>query len=772
MAKIIRKITLLGVIIYIIMLSNYCFAGTVKVWIIGGSHKIDPNTGHDFNPFVPKNIDKRNYIWDSRTATIAIFGARNEFVPFQIIINAENESLDEVSVIFSDLRGPDIFKRNNIKLFKEHYTYIWGKSAWPLPSTGPGWYPDALVPFDAPKLGSPFSIKKGCNQAVWVDLFIPKGTVPGEYKGIFTVLAGNRVIKQINILLTVWNFTLPDENHLIAWSNYGSGDITREYGARQGETKYIAVEQNIWKIAHEHRMNALLRHAQIRPGLINNQYGLYQLDYQNYAYRLGSYLSGKMFKNKLPPDIFLLPLSGGTEYRWPPRGPSNDPDSGFAFACKDIAAYFHEMKWGGMLHKSYVYLSDETDENGLQKIVHDARIIHNADKSLKTMVALCKVFNSNTVKELSGSVDMWLVDASYYNHRLLNPRKAFGEKVGFYQQGEPWCGNENLDSDALGFRTWPWIAWKYKVDCIYMYYMNYWCGLESGHTIWDYPRTQSWSNSQGVLIYPGSYLGMTDVVSSIRLKELRQGMQDYEYMYLAKQKGADPDKIVNSIIIRALDEARRPGGSYGEWSHDPADWFKARANLANMILGKEAVPFKVRLPRPEPYIKSNSLKGSIRNIIRNVWLSLPNKIRHPKLLFLGKPNYFVNFSKGNEEGWYGGEIVYKDGKTVMQAKSDSKNKQFLWLETWKILPVKSDTKINITYYYKGSNPLILQFWSKTYKTNFSIQINNPVCDKWETLEYDMKDINPQLSDSQINSIHIATLNKPDTVLMLDKISLK
>ncbi len=86
-------------------------------------------------------------------------------------------------------------------------------------------------------------------------------------------------------------------------------------------------------------------------------------------------------------------------------------------------------------------------------------------------------------------------------------------------------------------------------------------------------------------MYPGSRVGIEGVVPSIRLKMVRRGMQDYEYFWLAKQRGKDPDPVVDRIIRRALDETTRPEYTAGEWSKDPKDWARARAELAAMITG-------------------------------------------------------------------------------------------------------------------------------------------------------------------------------------------
>ena len=150
--------------------------------------------------------------------------------------------------------------------------------------------------------------------------------------------------------MTVWDFTLPDKNHLIAWANYG--DFAGRYGIKGGSPEYTTVEESIWKISHKHRLNALFRHAQIRPRVKFNEYGALQMDYRSYAHRLGHYLDGSIFDDGLSPDIFWMPLSGGTEYRWPKKGPIDDPDATFRYACKDLAMYFREMGWGDMLEKS------------------------------------------------------------------------------------------------------------------------------------------------------------------------------------------------------------------------------------------------------------------------------------------------------------------------------------------------------------------------------------------------------------------------------------
>ncbi len=88
-------------------------------------------------------------------------------------------------------------------------------------------------------------------------------------------------------------------------------------------------------------------------------------------------------------------------------------------------------------------------------------------------------------------------------------------------------------------------------------------------------------------------MGLDGPVPCIRLKAIRRGSQDYEYMRLLAErtgglKAVDP--IVNGVLFRAMHEALKPGQDY--WkprepdsrSHDPQQWDHARRKLAELIL--------------------------------------------------------------------------------------------------------------------------------------------------------------------------------------------
>ena len=154
---------------------------------------------------------------------VNLSAARGEYESFQIVANGAGKGLGNVNVTVSDLRGPggQVIPKTNFTLYREKYMHVtssspnWKGSNQPM---GPGWYPDALIPFTDPDTGKPlsgasltavpFDVKAGNNQPIWVDLLVPRSAEPGKYSGTYTLTSSQGNITG-TISLKVWNFSLP-----------------------------------------------------------------------------------------------------------------------------------------------------------------------------------------------------------------------------------------------------------------------------------------------------------------------------------------------------------------------------------------------------------------------------------------------------------------------------------------------------------------------------------------------------------------------------------
>jgi hypothetical protein len=109
------------------------------------------------------------------------------------------------------------------------------------------------------------------------------------------------------------------------------------------------------------------------------------------------------------------------------------------------------------------------------------------------------------------------------------------------------------------------------------------------------------SNGDGVLFYPGTdklfasdSLGVGGPIASLRLKYWRRGIQDADYIALARRvDAAATNAIVNRMVPKVLwevgvQEAADPTWLRADisWSVNPDDWETARRQLADIIEGR------------------------------------------------------------------------------------------------------------------------------------------------------------------------------------------
>ena len=79
---------------------------------------------------------------------------------------------------------------------------------------------------------------------------------------------------------------------------------------------------------------------------------------------------------------------------------------------------------------------------------------------------------------------------------------------------------------------------------------------------------------EGLLVYPGKDAGVKGTLPSMRLKWIRKGMEDYEYVALLKEAGKSE---------LALQLSRSVAKNWKEWSKDPVDYEKVRRQIGDML---------------------------------------------------------------------------------------------------------------------------------------------------------------------------------------------
>jgi len=130
-----------------------------------------------------------------------------------------------------------------------------------------------------------------------------------------------------------------------------------------------------------------------------------------------------------------------------------------------------------------------------------------------------------------------------------------------------------------------WMAWRYRMrGLLYWGGLSYWSRVDDP---WRQAPYYAGSGAlqqgqkgivfygEGSLVYPSRAVGYDGVVPTIRLKALRDGIEDYDYLAMLERlgKAAEADAIVAPLA-----------GSFFSWEKDPVVYEKARARLAALIL--------------------------------------------------------------------------------------------------------------------------------------------------------------------------------------------
>jgi len=463
--------------------------------------------------------------------------ARNEHVAGQLVITSGRDPLTNITVELSPLRAGtgSLIPASAFSLLRVEYVYL------PVHDR---WYPDPMPPW------RPGKLPPGKNQPVWVACVVPKGTAPGLYKGSLVISADNAPTKKVPISIEVWNFDLPDDPILRNAFSFGCPAKYEGVEPRSAEHKKLQVRY------FEH-----LLQRRISPNALP-----YPLDSPQAA----SYLSDPRLSS------FRLP-----------RKPWADPN---------LIKYLDRKGW---LPKAYLRIIDEPKtERRYQKIHNYGRALRKLHPDLKQLVCFNMAANAfarnKTFWELAGEdvriwcpVIIWFSDPKMRSEAARHAAK--GDEIWSYVccRIAPYP-NFLIDGADVETRIVFWMLWRYRITGFL-----YW-----GVAAWK--QGDPWTNpannpkypdryGDGVLLYPGRTVGVRGPVTSFRLENIRDGIEDYQYLHLLRQ-ACGSDREVDQRIDRLVTDLK-------VYTHDP-DRIEAVRNEIGTYLSRRG-PTR-RLPRPNP----------------------------------------------------------------------------------------------------------------------------------------------------------------------------
>jgi hypothetical protein len=483
------------------------------------------------------------------SSSITLSSARGETVDAQVIVQAPAGGLSNVNLSASVLTGPGgaTIPASNVTLYREYYITVTGTANYgggSNPPLGSGTYPEPLIPFNDPETGAPLcgttatlkacnaTITAGQNQPYWIDISVPRGVTnspPGAYTGTISVTAAQGTVT-IPVTLTVWNFGLPTQpSELSLWSLWPP-----------------AAGNTVTTLAWALMRNKVMYDVSVDASSDVTNFGL------NRSGLDGSYFIG-------------IQCNGSF---------SSIPST------SQINAAAASFPAGLPLD---FYVADEligcpSAYSALKTMGTNA---HAANRSVKTIMTL-NTPDPNLYNEGDGrsAIDHWVLLDSMQQWPTL-PFTGGGD-LWSYTSCNPGFGNAPewmVDYPPVNERIQAgFLNWTQGATGILYYRADGWT---AGNTLgsWDNVDTTACGGGMGrpgdgIFLYPPAPIGSTESAPGIRLKAIRDGIQDYEYAQILKNLGQST--FLNSIV-------QPIATSWSNWSHDPSALEAARLQLGQQL---------------------------------------------------------------------------------------------------------------------------------------------------------------------------------------------
>ncbi len=484
------------------------------------------------------------------TSSISLSSARGETVDTQVIVQGPSGGLTNVNVSASAFTGPGgaTIPAASATLFREYYLTVSGTASYgggSNPPLGSGTYPEPLIPFNDPETGSALcgtaatlkacnaSVAAGQNQPYWIDISVPRGSTnspPGTYTGTISITTaqGNTTIP---VTLTVWNFELPAQpSELSLWTLWPPA------AGNSISTLAQALMRNKVMGWYDGAANASSDIANL---------GLNRSGLDNYYY-IGIQCSGSY--SSIPSTSQINSAAANF-----PAGLGLD-----------------------------FYVADElngctSDYTPIKTMGTNA---HAANRSVKTMMTINtpdpNLFNEGDGRSaidhwvLLDSVQQWpalpFTSGDLWSYTSCNA--GFGNTPEWMVDYPPI--NERMQAGFLNWTQGATGILYYRSD-----------GWTAGNTIgsWNNVDTTACGGGlarpgDGIFLYPPGPIASSESAPGIRLKAIRDGIQDYEYAQILKNLGQVP--FLNSIVTPIA-------ASWINWIQYPNALEGARLQLVQLL---------------------------------------------------------------------------------------------------------------------------------------------------------------------------------------------
>jgi len=557
-----------------------------------------------FIAYVADPMDKvlpNSTVPDDPETTVRIEAARGEIENAQIVLRSE-EAVAGIRVEVGDLADDagDLLPVSCLEVGRIGFVPIEANTVDTPPeeliATAPCEIPDPIFPAES------VDLEPGRAQPLWLTLRVPRDAAPGVYRGEVRIAsAGHEAV--VPVEATIWSFEVPRDRHLF-YTNWCSPDqFAQKHGVEMWSEGFWSVLETYLDMMAEHRQNVLW----VSPATIaifEEPDGSYAFDFSRFDRWVGT-----CEKHGVADRIEISQIGGFGEGGWAgseivlyPRSVTVRTTGETRSVPAEqilppfLSALQEHLRERGWLGKTLLHIADEPSENNTASWSAKAAFTHEAAPEIRIIDAI-----EGPVFE---DLDVWVPKLTHLRNWLpyYEQARARGAELWFYTCCHPTglYPNRFLDYSLLKTRILHWYNWRYDLPGYLHWGLNFWT---------DDPYAQVTSSGlppgDCFIVYPGE----KGPISSIRWDALRDGIEDYEYLWVLRDATARALGELGSSLIggseRADEVARSVVRDFTDYARSNAEIWSARRAIAEEI---EALSGRPRLivatdpPTSEPLV--------------------------------------------------------------------------------------------------------------------------------------------------------------------------
>ncbi len=455
----------------------------------------------------------------AKRSGLGLAAARNEWEPVQLVVSPVGGSVTISVAPFVTLPGA------SIDIARVGYVGDWSETLEKVAS------------------GATVTLSAAAPTPLWLTVYVPEDAKPGDHQTSLTLTASGGSPVTVPVTLHVFDFALPKEIHFSSQLNVSVQSL--------GPTGTVAHDR-----LHQHRLTpasstwpsglgwGITWDNASSPTKCNaffdepNEGADYSIQQLSKKYLLGQgwngagYPDAEIFQfvdNATPrPKTFCGIDRGGDHYGTAAYN---------AEWSEWLSALDTYLVKNGLAARTYYYAQNEPQNAADHALAaHLCRLTKKAAPNLR--IAISDEPKPEIAEDPQGACgyDIWIAHVQAYQEAYAHQRqKDHGEQVWFYsldQDPDPFFNPTKVDNQGLHQRIIPWAAWTHRI--------------------------RGWAYYDGARFFPGG-------TPNLRAELLREGFEDYEYLWLANQS-AHP-KV--GVVEDADPTVKSVAASMSSWLKDP-----------------------------------------------------------------------------------------------------------------------------------------------------------------------------------------------------------